>query len=381
MRILMVSMLNYHFVRWTEQLKESGHEIFWFDINDNGNKVEKLSWLHQKVGWKLRYDFPFRVFVKSEFPALYKWIQKYNERKVQDEFEKYLLEVKPDVVHSFAIYISCFPIVTIMNKYPDVKWVYSSWGSDLFDFQNYPDELKAIKEVLPRVNYLFTDCFRDYEIAKKHGFVNTFLGVFPGGGGYFLDKMEDITMATERKNSILIKGFQGRWGRAINILKAIIDIKEELKSFPIVIFGADDEIISFVKNSKLSNWKNITVLGKIQHDEVLYVMGESFLYIGNSISDGMPNTMLEAICMNVFPIQSNPGGVTQELIEDGFNGLLIEDSENIENLRNLILRALNNEEMIKNGIAYNSLHIAKRFDYDFVRNKVLQSYMNLAQDN
>ena len=58
-------------------------------------------------------------------------------------------------------------------------------------------------------------------------------------------------------------------------------------------------------------------------------MSKSFVYIGNSISDGMPNTMLEAMTMGAFPIQSNPGGVTEEIVENEVNGLLLNKSKQI----------------------------------------------------
>ena len=103
MKILMVSMASLHFFRWTEQLNDSGHEVYWFDILDSGKPSYRISWVHQMVGWKLRWDFPGRYFVKNKFPRIYKFIQKVNNRNTAHEFEKYLLEVKPEVVHSFEI--------------------------------------------------------------------------------------------------------------------------------------------------------------------------------------------------------------------------------------------------------------------------------------
>jgi hypothetical protein len=40
---------------------------------------------------------------------------------------------------------------------------------------------------------------------------------------------------------------------------------------------------------------------------------QSVLHIGNSISDGMPNALLEAMGMGAFSIQSNPGKVSEEV--------------------------------------------------------------------
>lgn len=381
MKILMVSMPCLHFFRWAEQLQDSGHEVYWFDVTDGGKKVERIHWVKQIIGWKFRWNYPGRSFMKINFPRLYGFIQRFNERDTKKIFERHLLEIQPDIVHSFALYISCAPILQVMNKYQNIKWIYSSWGSDLYDLQNNPNDLKDIQNVLKRINYLFTDCIRDYEIAQSHGFKNVFLGVLPGGGGYYLDEMNSLIETEENKKGIIVKGFQGRWGRAINVLKALIDIEGEIKSFSITIFGADDEVIDFIKKSSLANWENITLLGKIKQEEVFSIMGKSNIYIGNSISDGMSNTMLEAICMRVFPIQSNPGGVTQELIKDGFNGFLIQDAEDIDDISRLIVKAINNNNGIKKGIAYNSLNITPNLDYNIVKKKVLQSYLRVLQDN
>ena len=101
-------------------------------------------------------------------------------------------------------------------------------------------------------------------------------------------------------------------------------------------------------------------------------MGKSLIYIGNSNSDGMPNTMLEAIFMGAFPIQSNPGGATAELIQNGVNGLLIEDCEDMEDIKRLILKALQIDFFkLQNADLIASL------DFEFVRKKVLETYNKL----
>ena len=127
-----------------------------------------------------------------------------------------------------------------------------------------------------------------------------------------------------------------------------------------------------MKQSPLKSWDNFEILGKIPHEEVLKLMGKSLIYIGNSDSDGMPNTMLEAIFMGASPIQSNPGGATAELIQNGVNGLLIEDCEDEKEIKKLILQAIKTDEFkAKNEDLIASL------DFQFVRKKVLETYNKL----
>ncbi|MCK6607367.1 MAG: glycosyltransferase [Flavobacterium sp.] len=376
MKILMVSIPTLHFFRWANQLQDAGHEVYWFDITGMSQPVSKISWIQQKVDWKLRWDYPGRLLVKNKFPKLYKFIQQFNEKDTAKTFENYLNEIQPDVVHSFALYLSCSPIIEVMEKNPTQKWIYSSWGSDLFYFQNEPNYLKDIKRVLPRINYLFTDCKRDYEIAKQYGFTGEFLGVFPGGGGFELNEMETYKLPVSQRKTILIKGFQGRSGRAIPVLKAIATLKEQLLNYEIVVFGSDPQTFEYVTNSELKNWKNFQILGKIPHEEVLKLMGKSLIYIGNSNSDGMPNTMLEAIFMGAFPIQSNPGGATAELIQNGVNGLLIEDCEDEEKIKEIVIHAVNNCNFEK-AECLNQEEIVPKLHYLKVKNEVISIYKKI----
>ena len=375
MRILMVSMPSLHFFRWANQLKDAGHEVYWFDIKDGGQKVSRIDWIRQITGWKLKYNYPGRYFIKNKLPQLYKLIQKINEHNAAKIFEQHLLEIKPDAVHSFALYVSCSPIISVMEKYTDIKWIYSSWGSDLFYFQHEANHLKDIQRVLPRVNYLFTDCQRDYQIAKKYGFTGEFLGVYPGGGGFHLETMEDYALPLEKRKTILIKGFQGRSGRAIPVLKAVEKLKTELRDYTVVVFGADSPVYKFLKTSPLKQWNNIQLHGKMTHEEVLKLMGASRIYIGNSNSDGIPNTLLEAICMNVFPIQSNPGNVTEEIIVNGLNGLLIEDCEDISEIKKHIETVLSHIDFTV-AQKFNE-NIIKDLSYSAVQAKVLQKYADV----
>lgn len=375
----MVSMPSIHFYRWVNQLKETEHEIYWFDVIGSGVKATSIDWVTQITDWKLRSDFIGRTFIKKYFPYLYNKIKQINERDLVLSFEKALQNIKPDVVHSFALYVSCAPIKEVMKKHRKLRWIYSSWGSDLFYFQNEPSYLKDIKIVLPRVDYMFSDCKRDAKIAKQYGFKGKMLGVFPGGGGYPVSSMKENLQPLQYRNTILIKGYQGRSGRAINVLQAIRKLKDQMSSYNIVVFGADSEVIHFVNTNKLAEWKNLTTYKKIPHNSILDLMGKAIIYIGNSNSDGMPNTLLEAIIMGAFPIQTNPAGATAEIIEHKKNGLLIDNPESIEEISSLILYAIDDSQMIKKAMAMN-MEISQNITFEKIRKGVLEAYKKVENN-
>ncbi|WP_299385043.1 glycosyltransferase [uncultured Lacinutrix sp.] len=377
MRILMVSMNSIHFQRWTNQLRDSGHEVFWFDIRD-GATVPSLSWVKTFQGWKQKVpNFKGRHFIKNKFPK----INKVLENDTAKAFEKVLLEVQPDVVHSFVLYISCAPILSVMKKYNTLKWIYSSWGSDLYYFKDLPEYRKDIEEVLPRLNYLFTDCKRDVQLAKNLGFKGECLGTFPGGGGYnFLVSDKYIQKPVSQRNIILIKGYQGRSGKAIQVLKAIEELALELKKYKIVVFGADTEVETMINSSEKLKKLNIEVYLKsnfLSHESILELFGKSLLYIGNSNSDGLPNTLLEAVIQGAFPIQSNPGGASEDIITNNENGMLIQDCNNISEIKQHIKTTFNNLELIENAFKINKNSIKPNLEISKINKLVLKAYQSI----
>lgn len=369
-------MNSIHFRRWSDQLRESGHEVFWFDIKDQGY-APSMSWMTQITGWKKGFlKKRGRTFLKNRLPKLYNALVHKYDTSVEHAFAKALQEIQPDLVHSFALYVSCTPILNIMNAHPNVSWVYSSWGSDLFYYRNEPSYLIDIKEVLPRLNYMFADCKRDQHIADELGFTGKHLGVIPGGGGFDLSLFEKYKTPYKKRNIIAVKGNQNRSGRAVPVLKALELLHEDLQDYKIIVFGAENlEVFEFQKNTEL----DIQVLGLMEYDRIIQLLCTSLIYIGNSNSDGMPNTLLEAICAGAFPVQSNPGNATAEIIKHGENGLLIDDCENIEQIKDVITFFLQSDSLGKNGIAFNDVHIVPQLSRTTVQDKVLETYNSIKE--
>ena len=380
MKILLVSMPSLHFFRWSEQFENSGHDVYWFDILD-GTPSERLPGVKKINGWRLKYpNFKGRYFLKEKLPFLYNILKPTFENRVEKAFEQSLSDIKPCLVHSFVLYISCTPILQVMLRHKKVPWVYSSWGSDLYYFQNKTKYLADIINVLNRVDYLFTDCNRDIGIAQRYGFNKRVLGVFPGGGGFNFKESNRFIKPVSEREIILIKGYQGRSGKAIQVIKALVLISHKLKNYSIVVFGTDPEVENYIAKKRLERVISIKILTRknfLPHIEVLKLMGESLIYIGNSNSDGMPNSLLEAMIQGAFPIQSNPGGSTAEVINHGKNGLLIEDCEDSNKIAQLIIEAISNRTLINNAFLINQENVKPNYERDYIKRQVLSKYESI----
>jgi glycosyltransferase involved in cell wall biosynthesis len=137
------------------------------------------------------------------------------------------------------------------------------------------------------------------------------------------------------------------------------------------------DIIDYIKQKELPFY-TIDRHG-LKHDEVLELMGKALVYIGNSISDGMSNTLLEAIVMGAFPIQSNPGKVSEEIINNNINGLIINNPESTLEIKNLILEALKDKKRVIEAEKINSDIAISRLDFIKNRDKVIAIYNSIFQ--
>lgn len=372
-------MPSVHLIRWVENLKDSEHELFWFDVLEKG-KLQTIDSVQQFTNWKNR-KLPYlkgEHFLRKKFPNVYDNWNSWVEVTANQALEKIILEIQPDVIHSFEMQSCSYPILKTMNKYSSIKWIYSCWGSDLFYYQNDDSHLAKIRNVLKRVNFIHTDCDRDYHLAVKLGFIGKHLGVIPGGTGFNLEKLNDIKLPISERKVILVKGYQHLFGRALPVVKALESILSSIENYKVVIYGAHNEVLNYVTDKKLPF--EVFDRHALSHQQVLEFMGKSIIAIGNSISDGMSNTLLEAIVMGAFPIQSNPGGVSAEIISNNENGFLIENPHDIAAITNLIVKALNDFELLKSANDKNTILAEQRLSFEFNKMKVKELYSSFKKD-
>ena len=374
-------MPSLHAVRWIENLNSSGHELYWFDVLGKGKLHTKIS-IQQITDWKKR-KVPYmkgEYFLQRKFPVFYSSLQPFLEVTANEKLAKILNEIQPELVHSFEMQSCSYPILETMQKYPHIKWLYSCWGSDFFHYQNQPQHVSKIKSVLSRIQYLHTDCKRDLTLAENLGFKGKHTNVIPGGGGFHLEQFLPYSQPISERKIILIKGYHHNVGRGLKLVKAVQRIHESIQKlgFKVVVFGAHPIVIAYVKENQLPYV--VHDRHGLSHHDLLQLMGKSALYLGNSISDGMPNTLLEAMIMGAYPIQSNPGNVTAEIITEGENGFLIENPEDENTIADAILNVLQQPALLQKAFDNNQKITKEQLDYAVNQQKILALYQQIEND-
>jgi hypothetical protein len=215
---------------------------------------------------------------------------------------------QPDFVHALELqhggYIASRALEDTSIRTP---FIATNYGSDIYWFQQFPKHLAKIKKLLARADRYSAECNRDVELAKKYGFTGEVMPVVPNAGGFTEAQLNRPLTPTAERKVIAIKGYEGWVGRASVAVEALYSLTKELADFKIVFYSCNAKTIRLVKKLKRKTGLNIEWHGKgeLAHKEMLELFASARINVGISLSDGISTSLLEAMAMGAFPIQTS----------------------------------------------------------------------------
>lgn len=389
MKILFVAMLNsIHTVRWVNQLKDEGWDIHLFPVEDWGihpdlrNVTVHNFYCHKPAvvdesvkvinSWPLLKLSGFvRRALKKIFPAL-----------IDKKLAQTIRLIKPDIIHSLEIQHAGYLTLAASNRkagfFP--SWIVTNWGSDIFIFGRIPSHVDRIKAVLAACDYYDCECHRDVELARSLGFKGGVLPVLPNTGGFDIKRMQSLRDAapTSSRKLIVLKGYHGWAGRALVGLHAIEISADVLSGYRVAVYLATDEVAAAAERISFSTGIPIEIIPVSSHDEMLRLHSRARMSIGLSMGDAASTSMLEAMVMGSFPIQSCTA-CADEWIEDGVSGIIV-PPENPEIIAAAIRRAISDDQLVDHAAEINSRTAQERLNYSSIQQQVILMYQQVAQD-
>lgn len=158
--------------------------------------------------------------------------------------------------------------------------------------------------------------------------------------------------------------------RVDNIIKAFARIALEYPQYELDILGDGPE------RGRLENLcKELDVSEKVHFhgkvDNVLSIISKMQIFVLASDFEGMPNTLIEAMCMGLACISTNcPIGGPRLLIEHKKNGYLIESNE-IDDIYTAIKEIISNPSLTRN-MAIKAVKLREKVDIEIVFQKWVQ---------
>jgi hypothetical protein len=389
--ILFVAMPDsIHTARWLEQLHEQGWDIHLFPstlitaLHSRIRQVTVHHFLYDQM--ILQSDTPKNLIVSLFERAVYGILRRGLGQLLfvwrAKQLAKVIARVQPDIIHSLEIqhagYLTLAAKKWLKAEFP--SWIVTNWGSDIFLFGQLPEHQEKIRLVLEQCDYYACECQRDVRLAKAFGFNKTVLPVFPNTGGFELNKLEKVRrqQLTSTRKVIMLKGYQHFAGRALVGLAALALCADVLQDYTVVIYSASKPVL---KAAKLWTQQTGIVIKIIPqgtaHDDILALHGLARISIGLSISDAISTSLLEAMVMGAFPIQSCTA-CADEWIEHGVSGAIVPAKES-EIIAPWIRKALSDDELVNHAAQLNWQTALARLDGEMLKQKTINIYQTVMQ--
>jgi hypothetical protein len=208
--------------------------------------------------------------------------------------------------------------------------------------------------------------------------------VYPNTGGFKMEEVDQLRALTENTSNrkyIMVKGYNGWAGRALVALRSLGRCADILKGYKILLFSVHFKALDVqiaVDLLKNSTGLDIEILpSNLSHKNILKYHGMARVSIGLSMGDGISTSLLEAMAMGSFPIQSNTSCVSEWVIND-VTGIIVppEDPEIIEKA---IRRAISDNKMVDLAGLKNYKIIREKAEYSKLKTLTNNSYNRILK--
>ncbi len=383
MKILFIAITeSIHASRWIKQISDQGWEICLYPSRE-GQYLHK-SFLSLNISHPKIFVLDKSVYSGLFFKIYYKILKLIRSDFHERRLYHYIRKTKPDIIHTLETQGAGYLLLSVKKKWFEGKpfpiWWHTNWGSDIYLFGRLKNHKDKIREVLSLCDYYSCECERDVKLAADFGFNKITMPVYPNSGGLDIDdltiKKQNSLQPSSRK-IIMLKGYQGWAGRAFVGLRALSMIKEHLENYTLVIYSCEGYQVEIAAElfEADTGIKVIIVPIDTKHDDILNFHGKARISIGLSISDAISTSVLEAMTMGSFPIQSWTSAA-DEWFEDGISGLLV-PPEDPDKVAIAILKALKDDDLVDKASAINWETVKTRLDYNDLKNKTINSYKTI----
>jgi glycosyltransferase involved in cell wall biosynthesis len=345
-------------IKGVSQARNIEPHVGYFEVSDDGFKAELSD-----------FDIPLNLFERT---------QKYDLRLFR-KLHHYVSVNNIQLLHSFSVLAGL--IATAYSKFIGIPVV----ASTIRNSKDY--SLAAYLSV--RIQSFLADRFIS---NSRAGFSSRFNKMRKN----FRIIYNGINPDRFKVSDAIIKEIENRYclndfDHIISMIASLTNKKDHdtlLKALPLVLNSKPNTLLLVVgdgpererlekKVLDLSLRKNVVFTGYL--NDICAILANTHISVlmtnPKEASEGIPNCLLESMIREV-PVIASRGGGTNEVIESGINGILIEP-QNDQQLATCITRILNDDIMRRRFGEAGRKYVANKFGYERYINEYVELYNEL----
>ena len=378
--VVLVCMVDsIHVARWIAQFEPTEVKFILFPSGPNRRvhpKILELLAIGKEYGDQITI-VPFGGKLSIWLWALDRL---FSERIRGSLLRAVLKRFSPDYIHALEFqHAGYVALRALEDRHIKIPFIATNYGSDIYWFQKFPRHKEKIQRILDRADFYSAECQRDYVLAKNLGFHGVSLPLAPNAGGVDWVVSQLNLEKPSKRNVIAIKGYDGWVGRASVALDAIEHLRQELAEFEIHIYSSN--LMVAYRAVRISRRLGLRISvhrkGRLSHEEVLGIFGRARIYVGLSLSDGISTSLLEAMSMGAFPIQTSTS-CAEEWVIDGKSGFLIQEIAR-DTVAAAIRAALSSDSLVDNAQQTNLQTIQDKGLSKHFKSRI-RTFYNLGRD-
>ncbi len=286
---------------------------------------------------------------------------------------------KPDVLHVMRIQNEGY-VAALAGYQP---WILSAWGQDIVFFaRHYRFHRYLTKATLRAPSAYTADCQRDICLARELGLPQTRpTRLFPSNGGVRLDEFQPGVPAPQRASLIVYPRGLGQYLRFETLLAALRLLVQQgrISDVKVVLLGPPGLVRTMEKQVRAYSLPLdiVNVRAFVSRQALGALLGRAAIMVSPSISDGTPNSLLEAMACGAFPVVGDIDSVREWIVHER-NGLLF-DPNNPQALAECLQTALRDPDMRQAAQNANLKLVQKRADYSNIMPAVRVFYEKVAR--
>ncbi len=296
--------------------------------------------------------------------------------------------LRPDVLHSFALHQASFMTMVARDRSAvSPVWIVSNWGCDIHHFGQHPrlrdDYGPAIRWTLAEADGYFAETRRDDALARRFGFTGKTLAIAPIGGGFDIDRYASLRSGEppSRRRLIMLKGYQGQdsglmVGRALTAIEALAKAAPALGGYELNLYAAPEQRVQDAALAlQAEHGIPLRIHPHLPYDDLMRLHGQARFSIGNSETDGIATSAIEAMLMGSVPVQSDTSALPEWIEADG---ALMVRHDDAESIAEAIRRAATDDAFVDRAARSNDVSLRQRFSSEAVDHRIVEMYRKAA---
>lgn len=293
---------------------------------------------------------------------------------------------RPDVIHTLGLNPASYFYADARKRFGlegRGTWVVQARGGpDLALHRLVPGHAGRIREVLEGCDQFVADNERNYELALECGLRRESLsplGVVPGTGGIDVDALARGWKGRPSGRAVLLwpKAYECPQSKALPVFEALKLLGEErLARFEVHMLAMTAETRMWFETLPAWLRRLCRTYERVPRGPALELMAGARVMLAPSLSDGVPNSLYEAMAAGAFPVLSPLETITP-VVREGENVLF---ARNLfpEELAGALARSLGDDALVDAAAERNLALVRRIADRAGIRARVVDFYEGLA---